>query len=183
MNKTFLALSILMFQATGIFCQEQMSVEKFNQIASASGDNTPLVGKLATFPFWTKEEVSIFVNYESGTTSKEDVIQTAKTINGKYIVFTNQIQFIKQSMTSIVIYDEKTSAFKILAVSGNTIVQRTVVLDDGKKTYKISSSFDDGLTETGDGSYSDKQIYEKTCCYKNGVLFMTREVKSMPIEK
>jgi hypothetical protein len=80
-------------------------------------------------------------------------------------------------------YVEKVSAFKNLAVYGNTIVGGTVVLDSEKKTYKTSSAYGDGFTEVGNGSYSDKESSERTLVYKNGALFMTREVKSKPLIK
>jgi hypothetical protein len=57
MNRILLFLPILFLSSITVFSQEQMSAEKFNQIASTSGDNTPLSGKLAAFPFWTNSEV------------------------------------------------------------------------------------------------------------------------------
>jgi hypothetical protein len=183
MNRIFLFLPILFLSSIVTFGQQQMSAEKFNQIASASGDNTTLSDKLAAFPFWTNSEANVFLKYEDGRTFKEDDVQTAKTINGKYIVFTTQSQFYKKPMNSIVMYDEKASAFKILAVYGDTVVAGTIVLDSEKKTYKTSSAYEDGFTEVGSGSYSDKESSERTLVYKNGILFMTREVKSKPLVK
>jgi hypothetical protein len=183
MKRILLFLPFLFLSSITAFSQEQMSAETFNQIASAPGDNMPLSDKLAAFPFWTNSEVNVFLKYEDGRTFKEDDVQTAKTVNGKYIVFTTESQFYKKPMNSIVMYVEKVSAFKNLAVYGNTIVGGTVVLDSEKKTYKTSSAYGDGFTEVGNGSYSDKESSERTLVYKNGALFMTREVKSKPLIK
>ncbi|HVU28205.1 MAG TPA: hypothetical protein VHG71_10790 [Verrucomicrobiae bacterium] len=178
-----ISFSILLLSSIVSFSQEKMSVEKFQQIVTTQGDNIPLSEKLAIFPFWTNSKASVFLKYEDGKTFTEDDVQTAKTINGKYIVFTTQSQFYKKPMDSIVMYDENASSFKILAVYGDTIVEGTIVLDSEKKTYKTSSAYGDGFTEVGSGSYSDKENSEKTLVYKNGALFMTREVKSLPIVK
>ena len=136
MKKILLFFPFLFLSSITAFGQEQMSAEKFNQIASASGDNTALSDKLATFPFWTNSEANVFLKYVDGRTFKEDDVQTAKTINGKYIVFTTQSQFYKKPMNSIVMYDEKTSTFKILAVYGDTVVEGTIILDPEKKVTK-----------------------------------------------
>jgi hypothetical protein len=183
--KRILSISFLVLLLSSIVAlsQEKMSAEKFKQIASTPGDNTPLTGKLATFQFWTNSEANVFLKYEDGRTFKENVTQAAKTINGKYIVFTTQSQFYKQPMNSMVTYDEKISAFKICAIYGDTVTEGTIVLDSEKKTYKTSSAYGDGFTEVGAGSYSDKENSERTLVYKNGALFMTREVKSKPLIK
>jgi hypothetical protein len=183
MNRILLFLPFFFLSSIAAFSQEQISAEKFNHIASAPGDNTPLSDKLAAFPFWTNSEVNVFLKYEDGRTFKEDDAQTAKTVNGKYIVFTTQSQFYNKPMNSIVMYDQKASAIKILAVYGDTVVEGTIVLDSQKKTYKTSSAYGDGFTEVGSGSYSDKESSERTLVYKNGTLFMTREVKSKPFSK
>jgi hypothetical protein len=178
-----LFLPILLLLSITAFSQEQISAEKFDQIASAPGDKTPLSGKLAVFPFWTNSEANIFLKYEDGRTFKEDDVVTAKTINGKYIVFTMQSQFYKQPMNSIVTYDEKKLAFKVWGKYGETVTEGITVLDSKKKTYKTSSSYGDGFTEAGSGSYSDKGDSGRTLVYKNGTLVMTREVKSTPLDK
>jgi hypothetical protein len=56
MNRIFLFLPIFFLPSIVTFGQEQMSAEKFNQIASASGDNTPLSDKLAAFMFYSSKD-------------------------------------------------------------------------------------------------------------------------------
>ena len=45
----------------------------------------------------------------------------------------------------------------------------------------LQPSYGDGLMETTTGSYTDKEDSAKTVMYKNGVIFLMREVKTRPI--
>ncbi len=182
MKSRLLFLPIWVLLSITIFSQEQMSAEKFSQIVSTPGDRTPLSEKLAAFPFWTNSTADIFLRYEDERTFKEDAVITAKTISGKYIVFTIQSKFYEQPINSIVMYDKEKLAFAVWGKYGDMLTEQIATFDFEKKTYKTSSSYGDGFTETGSGFYSDKEDSSRALVYKNGTLFMTREVKAKPVE-
>jgi len=160
---------------------EQISAKRFRQIATSPGDDLPLPPQFAMAgPLWTNANVSIVLNCQDGKTYKENVVRTAKTIAGKFVVFTFQSQLYHQPMDIIVAYDDKASAFKVLGCYGNIVTEGTVVFNFEKKTSAASSSYGDGFTELGVGSYSDTEDSDRTLVFKNGVLFLTRETKTTP---
>jgi len=64
---------------------------------------------------------------------------------------------------------------------GDILTEGTAVYDYAKKTYTITSSYGDGFKEITTGSYTDTEDSAKTVVHKDGVLFMTREVKTHPV--
>jgi hypothetical protein len=64
---------------------------------------------------------------------------------------------------------------------GDIVTEGTVVYDYAKKTYTITSAYGDSFKETTTGSYTDTEDFAKTVVYKDGTLFMTREVKTWPL--
>jgi len=165
---------------------ETMTPARFREIVGTPGDAVPLAPQLAAVPFWTNAVVSNVMTYASGKVFQEEMTQTARTEGGKYVVFTVQSKFYNQPMNSILAYDEKASALKMYGLYGNgpagdIVMEGTAAYDYAKKTYTITSSYGDGFKETTTGSYTDKEDSAKTVVYKDGVLFMTREVKTRPI--
>ena len=166
--------------------QETMTLARFREIVGTPGDAVPLAPQLAAVPFWTNAVVSNVMTYASGKVFQEEMTQTARTVGGKYVVFTVQSKFYNQPMNSILAYDEKASALKVYGLYGNgpggdIVTEGTAVYDFARKTYTITSSYGDGFNETTTGSYTDTEDSAKTVVYKEGVLFMTREVKTRPI--
>jgi len=166
--------------------QEPMTPARFREIVSTPGDAVPLAPQLAAVPFWTDAVVSNVMTYASGKVFREAMTQTARTVGGKYVVFTVQSKFYNQPMNSILAYDAKASALKVYGLygdnhAGDIMTEGTAVYEFAKKTYTITSSYGDGFKEATTGSYTDTEDSAKTVVYKDGVLFMTREVKTRPI--
>jgi hypothetical protein len=160
-----------------------LSVEDFTKIASSPGDDTPLLSQLAKAgPHWANAAVSVAIKYQDGRVFNEKMASTSKTVNGKYIVTTAESQFYHQKMTAVSTFDEKASAYRTWGLIGNVVTEQTAVYDFDKKIYATSSSYGDGFIEAGVGSYSDAAESSKTLVYKNGVLFMTRDVRVIQIE-
>jgi hypothetical protein len=166
--------------------QEPMTPARFREIVGTPGDAVPLAPQLAAVPFWTNAVVSNVMSYASGKVFREELTQAARTVGGKYVVFTVQSKFYNQPMNSILAYDEKASALKVYGLygdghAGDIVTEGTAIYDYAKKTYTITSSYGDGFKETTTGSYTDTEDSAKTVVYKDGVLFMTREDKTRPI--
>lgn len=179
-----LLLALLVLPPCLVVGQERMTPGRFRQIAATSGDSTPLMSKLAAAgPLWTNAVVSVNLKYESGKTFKEEVSGSARTIGGNYIVATVQSKFYEQPIETITTYDEQASAYKFWALFGETVTEGQIVFDLQKKVFAINSAYGDGFTELGVGSYSDTERSERTCIFKNGVLFATRESRSRPATK
>ena len=167
------------------FSQEPMTPARFLEIVGKPSDAVPLVPQLAAVPFWTNATISNVMTYASGKVFREEMTQTARTVVGKYIVFTVQSKFYNQRMNAIATYDEKASALKVYGLYGNghggdVVTEGTAVYDYAKKTYTITSTYGD-FKETTTGSYTDTEDSAKTVVYKDGVLAMTREVKTWPV--
>jgi hypothetical protein len=166
--------------------QEPMTPDRFQAIASAPGDAVPLIAQLSAAPFWTNAVATNVMTYASGKIFKEVMTVTAHTVGGKHIVFTAYSPFYQQPMQAIVGYDTKASVLKTYGLfgdghGGNIVTEATVVYDFGKKTYTMTSSYGDGFKETTTGSYNDTEDLAKTVVYKDGALFMTREVITRPV--
>jgi hypothetical protein len=166
--------------------QETMTPARFREIVGTPGDAVSLAPQLAAVPFWTNATISNVMTYASGTVFQEEMTQTARTVGGKYVVFTVQSKFYNQPMNAILTYDKKSSALKVYGLyddghGGDIVTEGTAVYNYAKKTYIVTSSYGDGFKETTTGSYSDTEDSAKTVVYKDGVLFMTREVKTRPL--
>ncbi|MDB6018058.1 MAG: hypothetical protein JWR19_2547 [Pedosphaera sp.] len=161
--------------------QTQMTQAQFAKLVATLGDNIQLLPRFADLPCWTNANASVILNYPNGKTVKEQVPVTAKTIDGKYVVFTAQSQLYQKPVDSILTYDEKASAFKTLGLYGDLVIENTTVYDIQKKIYAGSSTFGDGYTEITVGSFSDTQTSERTQVCKDGVLILTREITTVPV--
>jgi hypothetical protein len=185
MNKMLaLVFALLVPSTTHVWGQEEMTPARFREIASTPGDNVPLNPKLSAMgPVWRNVVVSVILKYEDGKTFKEEISGTSKTIGGKYIVTTVLSRLYKQPMDSILTYDEKASTYKVFAIYGDTVTESRMAYNFSKKIYAENSAYGDGFTELGVGSYTDTENLDRTLIFKNGVLFCTRESKTMPVDK
>jgi len=89
-------------------------------------------------------------------------------------------------MNTILTFDEKASALKAYVLHKNRqgsdiITEGSVAYNFATKTYAITVSSQGNITETTKGSYTDTEENAKTVIYKDGVLFLTREVTTWPV--
>lgn len=188
MNKTICIFCLVLAFSIRIgLCQETMNPARFQQIVKRSGDTAPLVPELASVPFWTNAVVSNVMIYTSGKVFQEEMTQTAHTVDGKYLVFTAGSKFYHQIMNAVLAFDKKESTLKLYGLygdghGGDVVTEGEVVYDYTRKTYTITSSYGEGYKETTNGSYTEKADYSKTLVYKDGSLFLTREVWTRPAE-
>jgi hypothetical protein len=175
----FLLLSLLSGVA---WSEESLTPAQFKKIVATPGDTKPLRPELAALPFWRNAICSVTLKYEEGRLVKEDCLQTAKTVAGKYIVFTTDSQLYKQPMHCIVGYDQRASAIKQWGLYKDTVTEATMVFDPEKKVTASTSAYGGGFMELSITSASDNEMSGHARVYKNGVLFLTREVKTRPIK-
>jgi len=163
--------------------QETMTYELFSRIANNPGDSRPLVQKLVGVPFWKEAVCSNYMKYQDGRVVTEECSVTAKTIQGKYIVFTMDSQYYRQPMHGILSYDEKALAYKQWALFGTNLTEETVVIDFEKKITASTGRYEPGFMEIAVGAFSDKESSEHALAYKDGTLFLTRDSKTRPITR
>src|SRR5215469_16532361 len=175
-------LTFLIFLNTGIaFSQEAMTLERFRQLAAAPGDTNALRPELGSLPFWKASKCSVTMKYQDGKTFKEECSQTARTIDGKYIVFSTESKFYKQTINSVAEYDDKASVIRLWGLYGGALAKETLVFDPEKKINAATSTYGDFM-EISVGSSTPNGISDHALVYKDGILFMTRDVKTVPQE-
>ena len=162
-----------------------MTPARFREIVSASGDTVSLMPELGRVPYSTNAVVSNVMTYASGKIFREGMAQTAHTVAGKHIVFTVESKFYHQTMRAIATYDAKAAVLKSYGLysdqNGRDVVtEATVIYNYTNKTYTMASSYGD-FKETTTGTHTDTEETSKTVTYKNGELFMTREVQTHPL--
>jgi hypothetical protein len=178
---TIVPVSLALLVIGTALCKEPMTPEQFRRLAATEGDSVPLRAELRPLPVWKASQCSITMSYQDGKVVKEECAQSSKTIQGQYIVFTVDSKVYKRPMSAIVGYDETASAIRTWALFGNTLIQSTMVFDPEKKISASTSTYPEGFMEISVGSHTEKESSERCLVYKNGVLFMTREMKSWPI--
>ena len=179
--KNILFLMSLWLCVTCGFAQEKMTPEQFRKLVATAGDTTPLVPQLARIPLWTNATVDIVLTYTSGKVFKEETPLTAKTIGGRYIVYTIQSKYYQQPMSSILTFDEKAPALKNYGLFGEVATESLIMYDFDKKITASTSTYADDYKEIGLGSYSTSESSDRTLVYKAGVLIMTRESTCHPV--
>ena len=172
--------------APSLESREVMTASRFKQIVQLPGDPTPLTARLALVPFWTNAIASNVMTYAEGRVFRETMTQRARTVEGKYIVFTVNSEFYNQPMNSIVTYDDKAATLKTYGLYGNghgadLLTEGVVTIDVSKKTYLIKSAYGEGFKETTTGVCSDREDTARTVVHRNGALFMTRKVVTHPV--
>jgi hypothetical protein len=161
--------------------QEAMTAEQFKKLVATPGDTNALRLELASLPFWRNAKCSVTMKYQDGKIFKEECSETAKTVGGRFIVFSMDSQYYKQPMHAIAGYDEKASAIRLWGLFGDTLTESTMIFDLERKISASTGTYAGGFMEISVGSYSDKETSDRTLVYKDGILFMTREVKTWPV--
>ena len=174
-------LSFVLLACSSAGGQEAMTVEIFKKIVDTPGDSTPLLPKLAPVPFWSEAVCTNLMKYQDGRVFAEECSVSAKTVQGRYIVFTLNSQYYKQPMHGILSYDEKSQAHRQWALLGTNLTEATLVIDFEKKISAWTGRYEPGFMEISVGTFSDKESSEHALAYKDGVLFLTRDSKTRPI--
>jgi hypothetical protein len=173
-------ICLLLLLAGNALCREEMTPKRFRELVATAGDTNALRPELASLPIWRSSKCSIIMKYQDGKVFKEDCNQTAKTIGGKYIVFSTDSQYYKQTMHSMAGYDDKASAVRLWGLYGDIITEATMVFDPERKLSASTSRYGDGFMESSVGSCSATEMSEHTLVYKDGILVMTRDVTTRP---
>jgi hypothetical protein len=160
--------------------QDSMTLEQFNTLVATPGDTNALRAELAPLPVWKVAKSSSVFKLPDGRVFKEESVATTKSIGGKYVVCSMDSQYIKEPMRAVIVYDEKASAIKSWGIAGGSLVVSTVVLD-AEKRITASSGTHGEFMEISVGTYSDTEAFMRVSVYKNGVLSLTREVRSWPM--
>ena len=163
-----------------VSAQEAMTPERFKQLIAAPGDTNALRPELASLPFWKTSKCSMTMKWQNGKIFKEDCLQTAKTVEGKFIVFGLDSKFYNQTNYAIAEYDGRASAIRLWGLYGDTLIFSTMVFDRERKISAATSSYADFM-EISVGSSSTNEMSDHTLVYKDGVLFMTRDFTSRAI--
>jgi hypothetical protein len=171
----------LVLLIAGSVWSQEMTPKRLRELVATAGDTNALRPELAALPFWRDAKCSITMRYQDGKVFKEDCAQTAKTIAGKYIVFSVDSQYYKQTMHAIAGFDDKASAVRQWGLFGDTLTEATMIFDPETKVSASTSRYGDGFMEISAGSCSATEMTDHTVVYKDGVLFMTRDAKTRPI--
>ncbi|MEO5917847.1 MAG: hypothetical protein ABIS50_26680 [Luteolibacter sp.] len=178
-NLLFVPLALLLAAAAG--AGEPMTAETFRKLIETPGDAVAMRPELAGLPVWAKSKCDVTMTYQNGRVFKEECAQTAKTVGGNYIVSWLDSKFYKQPVYCITGYDEKASAIRVWGIYEDRLVESTLTFDAEKKINASVSIYDPGFMELNVGCFSDQEMLDKTKIYKDGVLFMSRVVKTFPL--
>ena len=181
------SLCLLGLTSCGSRPSESMTPTRFQQIVNMPADTVPLSAPLSSLPRWPQFVTSNVMTYAAGRVFQEELKGTTRTVGGKYIVSAVQSRFYQQPLHSIVAYDAQASAIKTYGLSGDgrggsRVTEGLVAFDFAKKTYTMTSTYE-GFQETTTGNYADREDRSKTVVYKDGALFLTREVITRPASR
>ncbi len=176
-----LCACLIVFIAGSAWSQDEMTPKRFRELVATRGDTNALRPELASLPVWRAAKCSITMKYQDGRVFRESCTQKAKTIAGKYIVFSMDSHYYKQPMYAIAGYDEKASAVRQWGLFGDILTEATMIFDPEKKVSASTSRYGDGFMEISAGTYSDTEMSDHTVVYKDGALFMIRDAKTRPI--
>jgi hypothetical protein len=177
-----IAFFLILLVTGDAWSQEQMTADEFKKLVATPGDSKALRKELASLPIWRDAKCSVTLKFQDGRVFKEEMARTAKTIDGNYVVFSVDSQFYKQPMHAILGYDDKALAINKWGLFGDTVTEETMMFDL-EKISASTSTYAGGFMEITLGSFSDKEMSGRALAYKNGVLYLTREVKTWPIIK
>ena len=160
--------------------QQTMTAEKFREIASSPGDDVTLnTNLLAAGPLWTNATVTVDLMYADGKKFHEAIPASIKTVKGNYLVATINSSLYKQPVNTIGAYEEATGCYKVWALYGEMLTESTMVCDTNKRIYSFYSAYG-GTLEYGVGSWNATNKWSHTLIMKEGVLFCTRDISSIP---
>jgi hypothetical protein len=178
--KTITCIFLALFVTETAWSQETMNAERFKRLITSPGDNQALRPELASLPFWTNAICSVTLKYPDGKVFKEECAQTARTVAGNYVVFATESKYYNQTMYSIAGYDAKASAVRMWGLFGDVVTEGTMIFDREKKISALTANYGEGFMEISVGSASEKELSDHALVYKDGVLFMTRDVRTRP---
>ena len=180
--KTTLPICCSVFLIAGVARgQDSMTLDQFNTLVAAPGDTNALRAELASLPFWKVAKCSTAFKLRDGRVFTEESVATTKTIGSKYIVCSMDSEYLKEPMRAVIAYDEKASAIKSWGIDGGSLAVGTVVFDPERRITAFSSTLGD-VMQISVGTYSDTEAFSRILVYKNGVLSLTREVRSWPLK-
>lgn len=172
---------ILFFFVSAANLPAEMTLAKFRKIASSDGDAKAMRPELSKIPIWKESDAELKLNYADGRTILEKTRVTTKTVEGNYIVYSGYSTLYKTSMSSIIGYDEDASSITQWGVFGDVLVKAIIVRDDKNKTSASFSQYGDGYEEIATEHFSEAEITGHAKVFKDGVLFMTREIIARPV--
>ena len=161
--------------------QEEITEKQFAELVAGAGDTKVLRPEIASLPHFTNANGTVVCIYADGNVIRDKCKQTAKTINGDYIVYRITSDSQKEPAYAVVGYDEKASTVRMWSLYNKALVEGTIIVDAKRKILASSATFGGNLMQLTVQSFSDKEEFERSSIYKDGVLFMTQEVKIWPI--
>jgi len=161
--------------------QDSMTLEQFNTLVATPGDTKALRPELASFPLWKATRCRTVIKLPDGQVFTEESVGTAKTIGGKYVVYSTDSQFSKEPLRAVIGYDEKASAVKSWGIAGGSLAEGTIVFDPERRISAFTGTHGD-IMQISVGTYSDTEAFTRMLVYKNGVLSLTREVRLWPMK-
>jgi tetratricopeptide (TPR) repeat protein len=181
---------VVLFASGPLWAADQsgpMTLEKFREITSSAGDSVPLEPMLAKVPWWSNTVTSCvatnFATDSNGQCSKLVLHRKARTVKGKYIVFSEAETNIP-GQNALEAYDERSSAYRFYFTSGigplATITEGTTVYDFTNKTYSYTTTFDD-MKVIGNGSYSNAHESETSFTYSDNRLLVIDVQETEPV--
>jgi len=181
MKLLFFCVALL---ATGnAFGEEAMTVKRFKELVASPGDQQALRPELAAMPFWKKTITKLSTKYKDGKVFEEECAGTSKTVEGNYAVMSIDSKLYKQTMYTIVGYDEKALAVRQWGLFGDVLTQATVVFDPVNKVSASVGRYDGGFEEISAFAFSEKQISGRTVVSKDGAHFLTREAVTRLVDE
>lgn len=178
-------VQILIF-ASGQLCAADesgpMTLEKFREITKSAGDNVPLQPMLAKVPWWSNTVTSCvatnFATDSSGKVSRLVFHQRARTVKGKYIVYSET----ETDQNTVETYDDRSSAYKFYFIAGTgSLAETSSIYDFTNKKYSYTSTFDD-MKAAGNGSYSNTHISETSLTYSGNRLLVIDVQETQPVD-
>jgi hypothetical protein len=157
-----------------------MTVKRFRKIVDAPADSVPLSAPLSLTPVWPHVVISNVMTYASGQVLQEEMKGGSHTVEGKYVVSAMNSQLYNQKFYYVTMYDAEEAVIKNYALTDNgkgrpMISESRVYPDFTNKTYIAKAVYGDFIESTT-GSYTDTNEICKSLIYKNGVLFLTRDL-------
>ncbi|MBN8458419.1 MAG: hypothetical protein J0M04_11345 [Verrucomicrobia bacterium] len=160
--------------------QDVMTVAKFKELVAAPGDTEPLLPELADPPVWPRSRCVSTMKFTDGRSVEEECTTTRKSIGGEFIVESFNSKFYGRQMHSIIGYDRKARAHRQWSLYGDKLIG-SIVIFDAKKKVAAATITDGKFLELGVSSFSDREICFRVEVFKNGVLFLVREGREVPL--
>jgi hypothetical protein len=179
-RRLVVAWVVAMTNACAAVATEPMTAPQFRKIVAAPGDDVPLSEPLRLIPFWRDSVVENVLTYSDGRTIRETCPTTAKTVGGKFIVFSIQSELYKRVMYGIVGYDEIKQSYRSWGLFGDVVTEAVVHVDAGRKTMHSEARYGDGFYEVSETTFGPELQVERAVVQQNGKQVMMRESRTRP---